>query len=269
MNKNRRKILILLLALAAYGLLLGLLVWAESGQSGDPIDSLPEALWYSLVTLSTVGYGDLYPRTPVGRLVGIVLLLMSTGLLALVIGAVAASLTNRLLPGLRLWFNRRRWWYVFSTGNSASRALAGHLDDGFVVYCRSEGSRQLADGLALWEDPGALFARPVAHAGERLFFAMDADAMANEADAEARAGTPEGRYKHEMTVNKSLAIGILKDELIRLVLAGDSEREGMMSAIVAELGRNLVPVRRKRSYSREGVNKNRANRYSNTHKRVF
>ena len=93
--------------------------------------------------------------------------------------------------------------------------------------------------------------------------------MANEADAEARAGTPEGRYKHEMTVNKSLAIGILKDELIRLVLAGDSEREGMMSAIVAELGRNLVPVRRKRSYSREGVNKNRANRYSNTHKRVF
>ena len=183
MNKNRRKILILLLALAAYGLLLGLLVWAESGQSGDPIDSLPEALWYSLVTLSTVGYGDLYPRTPVGRLVGIVLLLMSTGLLALVIGAVAASLTNRLLPGLRLWFNRRRRWYVFSTGNSASRALAGHLDDGFVVYCRSEGSRQLADGLALWEDPGTLFARPVAHAGERLFFAMDADALANEADA--------------------------------------------------------------------------------------
>lgn len=72
-----------------------------------------------------------------------------------------------------------------------------------------------------------------------------------------------------MTVNRSLAIGILKDEFIRMVLADDSEREEMMSAIVAELGRNLVPVRRERSYPRDGVKKRRANRYSNTHKRVF
>lgn len=93
--------------------------------------------------------------------------------------------------------------------------------------------------------------------------------MANEADAEARAATPEGRYKHEMTVNRSLAIGILKDELIRLVLADASEREAMMSAIAAELGRNLVPVRRDRSYPREGLKCQRANRYNNTHKRVF
>ena len=94
--------MILLLALAAYGLLLGLLVWAERSQSGDAIDSLPEAIWYSLVTLTTVGYGDLYPRTPTGRLVGFVFLLTSTGLLALMIGVVVTSLTDRLLPGLRL-----------------------------------------------------------------------------------------------------------------------------------------------------------------------
>ena len=190
MSNKRRKILILLLALAAYGLLLGLLVWAERSQSGDAIDSLPEAIWYSLVTLTTVGYGDLYPRTPAGRLVGFVFLLTSTGLLALMIGVVVTSLTDRLLPGLRLWFNRRRRWYVFSTDNSASRALADGLGDGFVVYCRSDASRQMVDGLALREDPEALFARSVAQAGERLFFAMDADALANEADALALRERP-------------------------------------------------------------------------------
>lgn len=189
-NNRRRTILILLIALAAYGLLLGLLVWAEGGQGGDPIDSLPEALWYSLVTLTTVGYGDLYPRTPVGRLVGLVFLLMSTGLLALLIGVVIASLTNRLLPGLRLWLNRGRRWYVFSTDNAASRTLAGRLDDGFVVYCRSDACRQLADGLALPENPETLFDRPVARKGERLFFAMDKDALANERDALALGERP-------------------------------------------------------------------------------
>ena len=178
------------IALAAYGLLLGLLVWAEGGQGGDPIDSLPEALWYSLVTLTTVGYGDLYPRTPVGRLVGLVFLLMSTGLLALLIGVVIASLTNRLLPGLRLWLNRGRRWYVFSTDNAASRTLAGRLDDGFIVYCRSDACRQLADGLALPENPETLFDRPVARKGERLFFAMDKDALANERDALALGERP-------------------------------------------------------------------------------
>ena len=112
----------------------------------------------------------------------------------------------------------------------------------------------------------ALIEQDVYAAAYLLNVAFD---MANEADAEARAATPEGRYKHEMTVSRSLAIGILKDELIRLVLADESQREEMMSAIAAELGRNLVPVRRNRSYSREGLKTNKANRYSNTHKRVF
>lgn len=112
----------------------------------------------------------------------------------------------------------------------------------------------------------ALIEQDVYAAAYLLNVAFD---MANEADAEARAATPEGRCKHEMTVNRSLAVGILKDELIRMVLADEAEREEMMSAIVAELGRNLVPVRRERTYPRDGAKKKRANRYSNAHKRVF
>lgn len=93
---------------------------------------------------------------------------------------------------------------------------------------------------------------------------------ANEAEAEALRDVPEGRYKHAMAVNRTLAIGILKDELIALVLADDRERDAMMADIVAELGRCLVPVRPDRpAYPRDGLKSHRACKYSNTHKRAF
>ncbi len=190
MKHNRRKIIYIFLALAGYMALLGLLVWVERSREGTLIDTLPKALWYSLVTLTTVGYGDLYPHTFVGKLIGFIFLLLSTGLLALVIGLVASSLTDRLLPGLQLWRDRRKRWYVFSCDNAASRALAGHLDGGLVVFCRSKATRRSEDELALRQAPSALFARAHALAGERVFFAMDKDALANEQDALALQGLP-------------------------------------------------------------------------------
>ncbi len=93
--------------------------------------------------------------------------------------------------------------------------------------------------------------------------------MANEADTQTCVDSAGKPYKHEMTVNRSLAIGILKDEFIRLVLSGESERSSIMDDIAEELRRNLAPARKNRSYSRKDLNANRANRYSNTHKRVF
>lgn len=94
--------------------------------------------------------------------------------------------------------------------------------------------------------------------------------MANEAEAEALRDVPEGRYRHAMAVNRTLAVGILKNELIGLVLADDRKRDAMMADIVAELGRCLVPVRPDRpTYPRDGLRSRRACKYSNTHKRAF
>ena len=193
MNNKHRKLLILLIALAVYALLLGLLVWAERG-GDNPIDTLPKALWYSLVTLTTVGYGDYTPQTLPGRLIGLVFLLMSTGLLALLIGLIAASFTDRLLPGFRLWRSRKRRWYVFSNENAASRALADRLDDGLVVFCRGKASRRTQTGLSLRYSPEALFDQAYALSGERVFFAMDKDALANERDTLALKGLPISIY---------------------------------------------------------------------------
>lgn len=94
--------------------------------------------------------------------------------------------------------------------------------------------------------------------------------LANEAEREASGDIAARGYKHRMTVNRTVAIGVLKDELIRIVLAEDAAvREAMMSDIVAELGRCLVPVRPARAYDRDGLESKRANRHGNTHKRAF
>ena len=93
--------------------------------------------------------------------------------------------------------------------------------------------------------------------------------IANEDDAEAQASGAAERYKHEMTVNRSFALGVVKDELLGMIMADDSVRDSIMARIVRELSACLVPVRWKRGYPRDGVDRNYANRYSNTHKRVF
>ncbi|MFC4360309.1 potassium channel family protein [Halobium salinum] len=47
-----------------------LMYFAERGAQPDAFSSIPAALWWGVVTLTTVGYGDVIPVTPLGRLLG-------------------------------------------------------------------------------------------------------------------------------------------------------------------------------------------------------
>ena len=72
--------------------------------------------------------------------------------------------------------------------------------------------------------------------------------LANEAERSAAGDIAARGYKHRMTVSRTVAIGVLKDELIRLVTAADDgARDAMMADVVAGLGRCLVPVRPSRA----------------------
>ena len=81
MIKKMKPFLIGFAAVLGCLLLALLLTLAESGAPGASITDYPTALWYMLTTLTTVGYGDTYPVTVLGRVIGGVLQLFSLGLL--------------------------------------------------------------------------------------------------------------------------------------------------------------------------------------------
>ncbi|MBQ3482096.1 MAG: two pore domain potassium channel family protein, partial [Oscillospiraceae bacterium] len=90
----KRHIKAILGALALWLALLLLLLAAEGRSPAASIRSFGDALWFSLITMTTVGYGDLTPVTPLGRALGAVFALCSVGVLAALI-----SLGLRLVGG--------------------------------------------------------------------------------------------------------------------------------------------------------------------------
>jgi voltage-gated potassium channel len=63
---------------------------AERGQPGANIETFGQSLWWAGVTITTVGYGDVYPVTVTGRLAAFALMLVGISLLGLVTASVAA-----------------------------------------------------------------------------------------------------------------------------------------------------------------------------------
>ena len=88
MKKNTR---ILLSAGIVYLLLLLLLYKTEFAAGNTGFASFWDAVWYSLVTMTTVGYGDITPVTNLGRLLSGFIMLLGYTIIAIPTGIVSAS----------------------------------------------------------------------------------------------------------------------------------------------------------------------------------
>lgn len=64
----------------------------EGDQQPEKLGSIPRALWWSIATLTTVGYGDVYPVTPLGKVLAGITSLAAIGVFALPAGVLAAAL---------------------------------------------------------------------------------------------------------------------------------------------------------------------------------
>jgi len=71
-----------------------LLYLIEGDIQPDAFGSIPRAMWWSVATLTTVGYGDVYPHTPIGRVVAGVTAVAGIGLVALPTGILAAAFSD-------------------------------------------------------------------------------------------------------------------------------------------------------------------------------
>lgn len=77
------------IGIAVYVVLLLAISTAESSHPDGTIRTFVDALWYSLITLTTIGYGDLYPVTPVGKIVSLTLVIGSIGVIGYFIGEIS------------------------------------------------------------------------------------------------------------------------------------------------------------------------------------
>jgi len=88
----------LLLALATTAIMLLVASFGiyqfENPAQPDKFSSVFESLWWALATLTTVGYGDIYPITLEGRIFTGVILMIGLGIVALPAGIIASSLTE-------------------------------------------------------------------------------------------------------------------------------------------------------------------------------
>ena len=89
---SRRKILIFLSVVLMIALLMGTLMYVVEGPERG-YTSIPAAVYWAIVTMTTVGYGDMTPHTDVGRLIAAVMMLLGWGILAVPTGIVTAEMT--------------------------------------------------------------------------------------------------------------------------------------------------------------------------------
>lgn len=84
-------ILVILIVTASSGIYL-----VENQAQPDEFESIPKSMWWAVVTLTTVGYGDVIPITMAGKILGAIITILGVGLAALPAGILATGLANEL-----------------------------------------------------------------------------------------------------------------------------------------------------------------------------
>lgn len=89
MSRRNKNILLITIGVNIYLLVVWVLYWIESSNADSNIKSFSDALWYSIITLTTIGYGDYFPKSPEGKLIALVFVLGSIGILGFVISQIS------------------------------------------------------------------------------------------------------------------------------------------------------------------------------------
>jgi voltage-gated potassium channel len=95
MQASRRKITVFLFTILTIVVIVGALMHVVEGPANG-FTSIPTGMYWAVVTLTTVGYRDISPQTPVGRLLATMVMLMGYGIIAVPTGIVTAEMTRAI-----------------------------------------------------------------------------------------------------------------------------------------------------------------------------
>jgi len=93
LKASRYKITVFLEAVLVVVVIVGTLMYLIEGETSG-FDSIPASVYWAIVTLTTVGFGDITPITPLGRVVASLLMLLGYGVIAVPTGIVSSELAR-------------------------------------------------------------------------------------------------------------------------------------------------------------------------------
>jgi voltage-gated potassium channel len=117
---SRRKITVFVASVLALVVVFGSLMYLVEGGSNPNFASIPDSIYWAVTTMTTVGYGDITPTTPLGRVLATVIMIMGYGIIAVPTGIVTLELNEA---------NRRR----ANTKTCPDCSVEGHARE--ATYC--------------------------------------------------------------------------------------------------------------------------------------
>lgn len=137
MRASRPKITVFIFAVLTLVVIMGTLVYLIEGQTeGTQFDNIPKSIYWAIVTLTTVGYGDVVPQTPLGQLLASVMMITGYAIIAVPTGIIGAELWREMRVGGR---------------ECQDCGLGGHLVS--AKFCRECGAKLPPDEVE--EPPGS------------------------------------------------------------------------------------------------------------------
>lgn len=93
LQHSRPKILIFLFAIVIIAIIAGTIMYLVEGEKNGFVN-IPQSVYWCIVTLTTVGYGDISPSTPLGQFIASIIMVMGYGIIAVPTGIVTAEYTK-------------------------------------------------------------------------------------------------------------------------------------------------------------------------------
>ncbi|MFH1568466.1 MAG: ion transporter [Gemmatimonadota bacterium] len=97
MAASARKIVVFLGAVLTVVVIIGALMYMIEGEESG-FTSIPQSIYWAIVTMTTVGYGDVAPATVLGKILASALMITGYGIIAVPTGIVSAELVSRAAP---------------------------------------------------------------------------------------------------------------------------------------------------------------------------
>ncbi|GAB3927863.1 ion transporter [Larkinella terrae] len=126
LRASRRKISVFILTVILLVVIIGSLMYLIEGEEHGFV-SIPTGIYWAIVTLTTVGYGDLSPQTPAGKVLASLVMVMGYGIIAVPTGIVTVELSQAAQKSR------------VSAQACPSCGLEGH--DADAVFCKYCGSQ--------------------------------------------------------------------------------------------------------------------------------